>query len=218
MKHFFVFICVCIALLSCSSDIDNPPLPETCYSSPVFDSPLTSTWLTRTYNYMAPCFNPENSNEFAYIRCHFLFQMSSGFELRKHNLSTNDDVFLASIPNTPSHISWNNSGWIYFDSRDNANTGIYKVRDNGQDLTQVIPSANVFWPISSPSGQYLTCYGYSNTSGLIPLVINQSSMQIDTISQEYSPVCWINDTLIFMAPPISIASFIISFKNSSDCP
>ncbi len=99
---------------------------------------------------LRPCFNPRNPDEIVFVR---RLNGSSEDELVKYNLVTkaHQVLFTGAIWSPPS---WGTNGWILIGSSDE---NIYKVKENGDSLTQLTTEGGKFFPMWDPAGDRFAC-------------------------------------------------------------
>lgn len=78
--------------------------------------------------YLAPCFNPENSDEFLYVVYHPNNEVYNK-ELWKYNMATNEKAFITD--NVWYYPKYSLNEWIFFNRY---NEQIWKVKSNGDSL------------------------------------------------------------------------------------
>ncbi len=114
------FLTIVIAFLSCKKD-----------EKIVLATNRNPEYYTEGINNYNPCFNPNNSNEFIYIKKDF---DKGSSELIKYSLLTNLSSVLLSNVTSGCHLSWEKNGWIIYTSDE-----IHKIKDNGDSLI-IIPT------------------------------------------------------------------------------
>lgn len=106
--------------------IDCNCVEDSCEAIPD-DSGIGHNFIVEGAQYFKPCFNPNNSDEFVFIRT----GVSPSPALIKYNLSTQTETILAtSIASNPS---WGRQGWITLPGSNN----IFRIKDDGTDLAQI---------------------------------------------------------------------------------
>lgn len=88
--------------------------------------------------YMAPFFNPNNENEFLYLKRHAYQSLG----LYTFNLLTCQKqlIYTGDIWYVPK---WSENGWIIFSKSDG---NVYKIKSNGEDLTQLTNEGCYHYP------------------------------------------------------------------------
>ncbi len=146
--------------------------------------------------YAYPCFNPNNSNEITYVEANGL----DTTKLYKLNLVTNEkvEIFKGIFHSIPK---WSKKDWIIFGLQD---FNVYKIRSNGDSLTQLTISGNCFGPEWNKEGD-LFIYEEGYTSPVRGIVCEGDGTVIDTIvgGGAYNP-SWKHDSLIAHSNPIEV--------------
>lgn len=91
--------------------------------------------------YSMPYFNPNNSDEIIY---RFADGTSVEFDLIKYDLRTKEKrtIYTGSM----GRPRWGENGWVLFHVNDSLGHNIYKIRDDGNELTPLTTSGNCFFP------------------------------------------------------------------------
>jgi len=171
MKRFYIgfFIVFCAVVSSCRKDPIPPPVTppyngpvlcktqleqisvpannmDTTFSSVGCTSPVYPIVEYSDRNYFEVSFNPENINQFAYVR-----RINTGFaieqELWVHDICSNQSLLIYNGP--LSQLSWTSAGWILFIGADQ----IYRIRPDGSQLNQTSISSTIF--VSNRQGDKL---------------------------------------------------------------
>jgi hypothetical protein len=139
-------------------------LPESPIPYPVKQLP------TQRYS---PCFNPNNGNEFVYVDEDREAKTSM---LIKYNLLSQQQVILLPKVGVVGQPKWGKNGWIVFSSGKN----IYKVKDNGDSLTQLtFEYANQYPDIFGDKILFTRSEGPPGSSGI--KIIDMQGNQIEDI-------------------------------------
>lgn len=192
-----LFALLTFALFSCSGEEPNPPYPppvdgDTCYTYPNIQ---WGQHIEREYNYKRPCFNPSNPDEFAYI---YFRKADNQYELRRHILSTGQDMPVCDVVFATAYIGWSTTGWIYFND---GNYTFWRIRPDGSGLSQFSATGGMFRPSISPSGQYVVLH---QATGNMTIVYDDNGILVDTIDAvHHLDNGWLNDTLLFVLYPYS---------------
>ncbi len=136
MRAVTLFLLVFL-FVTCKRDKPVTPVSD-CQTYTFEDSPFGPEITMADVTYHSPCFNPNNKDEIIYIKNN---NISGKAELRKRNLLTKEDNFLAAawVLNSPR---WHKNGWIVFDY----NYNIYKVKENGDSLTRLTNEGQSYFP------------------------------------------------------------------------
>jgi hypothetical protein len=141
MKNLF-FIFILVFLYSCTEPppSDNNPgvgcsqsQPEPCWGADVHFEQGVS-------NYFSPIYNPNNPNEFMYIRKKFGIGLANfTMTLEKYNFFTETNTVIldsmATNTNKFNTFNWGSGGHVTFEAI--FESQIFKVNDNGLNLTQL---------------------------------------------------------------------------------
>ncbi|WP_159038579.1 TolB-like translocation protein [Brumimicrobium mesophilum] len=163
IKIFLGFTMLC-SILACHKDkpipcVNNDP---DCYSFEQSDSPMTPFYSRDGKQYMAPFFNPNNSDEFVY---HFRDNDLKVFQLVKYNLQTMEKTILQEGDKIAKQPKWSRKGWIAYTRLKGYVEHIIVVKDNGDSLRQFssdlanldpewdLDSENLYWTHSPFLGE-----------------------------------------------------------------
>ena len=94
--------------------------------------------------YWVPCFNPKNNNELTYVE-----EIGDDYYLMAFDRSSGAKRQLAMGVAGYSPPSWGINGWVLFQGQDRQ---IWKVKSNGDSLTQVTHEGKSFYPDWDPDG------------------------------------------------------------------
>ncbi len=170
MSNRILIACIGIVLLAaCERDLPVP-VEDGCYSFGTSSSPFGFQYSYPQYLYREPCFNPQNNDEFVYVREDKL--NGSATEMRKHRISTQtDNLLVANVWGIPD---WHANGWILFRRTDNQ---IWKIKANGDSLTQLtFVGINLGPRWNSVGDQFV----YSSDN--LTIVATAQGVPLDTIS------------------------------------
>lgn len=136
--------------------------------------------LVGNYSVLRPCFNPRNQDEIVFVR-HLVG--GSEDELVKYNLSTKDHqvLFTGAVYGIPS---WGSNGWILVGSSDE---NIYKVKENGDSLTQLTTEGGKFYPKWDPAGERFACM---NIGQARVIFYDSRGMPLDSLFHVRIGVSW----------------------------
>jgi hypothetical protein len=143
-----------LGLVSCRKD-KTPPIhlgeDSECYTFPML---LQSYFVSETFMFKQPCFNPNNQNEFVY---HFQDYSQNSFQLVKYNISTKQKTVLYQSKNHKiwGQPKWSKKGWIAFTRTSGYVDHIFIVKENGDSLKQFTTSTANYYPAWDPTGEYL---------------------------------------------------------------
>lgn len=148
MKKRIIFISALwlVVFISCKKD---PPINSDCYEIPP-NSPanfICCGWDIEQpqYGYQQPCFNPNNNDEFVFVREDFINRQSN---LMKYNMASSELIGLTN-KKVLYQPSFSTKGWIAFNSSDKQ---IWKIKENGDSLTRITHGDENWYPDWSPNG------------------------------------------------------------------
>lgn len=146
-----IYILLLFGFLACNKDEVNPVEEDECEP---FDLPETgsTTFGKERFEYKAPHFNPNNSNEFIY---HFRDNELNEYHLLKYNLQTQQKTFIVESGKIARQPKWGSKGWIAYTHHIGYVDHIYIVKDNGDSLMQFTENTANFDPAWSASGDVL---------------------------------------------------------------
>lgn len=144
------------------------------------DSPIGWEFTSKGASYRFPCFNPNNSDEFVYC-----VTQSGITNLISYNRQSGEKTILLTY-NLYRPALWGTNGWILL----NPGNQIWKIRDNGDSLTQLTSVGNHYYPswnfdytkfVCEFNNIGLTQDFYSGATDLIQYPIKAGS-------------CWLNES------------------------
>lgn len=158
-----------VLLATCRKDAPVP-VEDGCYSFGTSSSPFGFQYAYPRYLYREPCFNPQNSDEFVYVREDK--QNNSATQMRRHVISNHiDDSLVADVWGVPD---WHANGWILFRRTDNQ---IWKIKANGDSLTQLTFTGINLGPRWNTAGDRIA-YASDNWT----IIASAQGLPIDTIT------------------------------------
>ncbi len=185
-----------IQISSCISDFTeiainevNITLPPLCPTGRWYENepPLNA------YNYYSPVFNPNNSNQIAYIRFDTLapYQLEGALELHTFDFCTGEISIINKDSIVSYTVDWSRKDWLIYRKwfKD-----IYKVKSNGQSKTKIIDtnfslSANQI-PVWNGSG---SCFAWAGDEWLAYTldggikcnftIFDENGVRLDTICE-----------------------------------
>lgn len=84
--------------------------------------------------FKAPCFNPNNADEFIYVYTNYNNSSLNG--LYKYTISTHEKQKITSIV-TSFPPKWGKNNWILFIKSNGDNREVYRIKSNGDSITQI---------------------------------------------------------------------------------
>jgi Tol biopolymer transport system component len=129
------------------------------------------------FQYRYPQFNPSNPDELVFVKQHF---QENIHQLIKYNLKTKKQTILVDGMHIISEPSWSSSGWIAFSTMPSLH--LYRIRDDGSQLTLVSDISMSWLPSWSPEGNYLYFAQQTNVSHHTRFVrLNIQTNALDTL-------------------------------------
>jgi hypothetical protein len=170
---------ITLGFITCKKDKTNPVEDDEC---PPFDLPdyQPITFGYERFQYKAPHFNPNNSNEFIY---HYRDNEQNEYQLYKYNLQTHQKTLVAESGKIWGQPRWSSKGWIAYAHHISYVDYIFIVKDNGDSLSQITSSTSNLSPFWSEDGSQLF-WTYSPDLGSYWYLLrkNMTSLVVDTVS------------------------------------
>lgn len=174
MKHQIFFLILSLTFLQCTKD--NLGGNKACTSHENLTDMQGRLLFDISYplNEMA-YFNPNNSDEIIYRHDDGI---TSEFDLVKYNLVSKEKevIYRGVFTNRPR---WGKNDWILLNIQDSLGYNIYKIRDDGSDLTPLTISGNCFnpkWDINSEK----FIYQFAFTTPTKSILMNEYGVFLDT--------------------------------------
>lgn len=156
-----------------TTEVDSGIICEDFPVSPEIGFVYTSTGP----QYKAPCFNPNNSNEFVFIRTGI-----SGTELVKYDIIQGVESVLTSSASIITQPQWGSQGWIIFNVFGNT---IWKIHESGSGLEQIVDFPSLRPCFDNTGGNFISMAGDANlTVGYRP-IFDLSGNLVDSIYSGY---------------------------------
>ena len=124
ISTFFLPVFFTVILLSCKKEIGGEPC-EVCMEIPTDN--------VRSFQNLAdyqqfPCFNPNNSNEFIFVR-----RLGKETQIEKYDIiQKKSTILIKGIKVAGSPPKWSKNGWIVFTTLPELQA--YLIKDDGTDL------------------------------------------------------------------------------------
>lgn len=128
------YILLLFGLFACSKDKVSPL--ENSLDCEPFDLPdagVTTIGKER-FEYKAPYFNPNNSNEFIY---HYRDNEQQEYLLYKYDLQTQQKTLVAESGKIWGQPKWSSNGWIAYTHHISYVDHIFIVKENGDSQSQI---------------------------------------------------------------------------------
>lgn len=192
------------SLFSCEKDL--PPSEECPIYIEGWDNIFQSTFITRQYDFRTPVFNPNNPNEFAYIR--YPVGAVYNYELRKHNLSTNADVLITNVYYCGFKLSWSQSDWILFNQTP---YDVWKIKSDGSTPLIQLTSSSALNPAWKPDGSRFVYW-----TGGIGVIADNNGNPVDTINTTSNHYSWSYTNNILHTKHYGSATYITKYDVTND--
>lgn len=201
MKKIYILGLSTVLLIACSKEQESNITDKYC--SPQETGPTIPPYDRVGFGYKYvnilennsyyPCVNPLNPNEFVYV---LSYAERSG--LYKYDiLSKTSTQILKFVPNNyiayPStYVRWSRKGWLIFIDLYN---NVYKIKDNGDSLTQLTFKGNDWNPEWNKEGTLFCTHHYSaSIKKHFNIIRNEQGKEVDTIKYD-------DNAEVFSAPP-----------------
>jgi hypothetical protein len=175
-NNFLIILSITFLFSSCKKDkmvSENISPKNDCMDFIVREGPSIDVIYHDTFQFKKPHFNPNNPNEFVY---YYIDYESKKHQLLKYNILTKEKLMLADNVKIISHPKWSKKGWIAFDNLD---YNIWKVKDDGSNLTKVTNNTTNLYPVWDASGERLI-YQYAKVLASHPTYILSVNSDNDT--------------------------------------
>lgn len=177
LMSILVFSCI----YSCTYHDTNEPIDciyevtDSCDLPDISIGPFgTTMYEYDSVMYYAPCFNPNNSNEFVYIEERpYVFKS----DLYTYNMLTGEKKYLSE--GADYFPKWSKNNWIIF----NRGSQLWKIKSTGDSLMLLLSNGEYYDAEVSPSGEKIICRGYGDYYKTIVCDINGNIL--DTLIDEY---------------------------------
>jgi len=150
---------------------------DSCYTFP----PSGPIGYNETYEdtmYLNPFSNPNNPNQFVYAKHIENNSFPKSKELWKFDISTGEHSFVTDITSYQFRVgAWGESDWILLNS---LSLNIWKVKPNGDSLTQITFDGGMYYPYWINNGTQIIC---STTGAFGKRILDIEGQIIDTIEQ-----------------------------------
>ncbi|MBW7868848.1 MAG: hypothetical protein H3C31_11030 [Brumimicrobium sp.] len=169
--RIIIFILIIVGFAACRKDKPYPSLIDNknCESFDIVLPPQTY-FTNGRYQYKAPCFNPNNSNEFIF---HYRDNEIHKFQLFKYNIQTKQKILIAESGKIYGQPKWSKKGWIAYTHTSGYVDHIYVVKENGDSLTQFTDNVANHSPAWDSSGDKLY-WSYSPVLGIPYYFLSQN--------------------------------------------
>jgi hypothetical protein len=178
-NRVIIFVMLFIVFFSCRKDpkivIEKPSVTAVdtndliCEPLPPDTGYGITEYITEPTLPDCPTFNPYNSDEIIYVSQSI---NPYSYKLIKFNLNTfQHDVILNKSGIVISQLDWSRKNWIFFSERINSTFSVYKIKSNGDSLTQInFPNSygqRFLAPQWNYSGNKFICFKYPASYSII---------------------------------------------------
>ncbi len=146
---------LCVVAISCKkTSCTTEPIvhDNSCLEYPELDSSGITFFTNERFQYLKPCFNPNDPNEIIF---NFRDLASNKNQLVKFNALTGIKTVLVENVVCVTQPKWSRKGWIAFDQNSNSIGQIYIVKESGGSLTQRTFNGANYGPNWDASGDNL---------------------------------------------------------------
>jgi len=201
MKELIIILFVAVIYVSCRLDVpvpyecpcNNPS--DSCADLPLPSVPSTGWWFVGdTSNVIGAKFNPNNDDEFLYS----WLNKSGGAELTKYNMVTHEKKVI--YTGRTQDQQWGRKGWLLL----NINRQIYKIKDNGDSLTQLTFADENYYPTWNNEGDRFIAsrivhmsIGGHNTAYGFSIIYDIKGNPLDSITRGFSGAKWQDSLIIY---------------------
>ena len=126
-----------------------------------------------SYNY--PCFNPRNPREIVYYWVER--NNLTNYGLYTANLDTNQRRFIRLGNEFGLQVRWGSTGWLAL----SMGSQVWKLKANGDSLTQLTFGTPHYQPQWSPDGQRLVCHESDSPGGPL-IIIDKNGRKLATLN------------------------------------
>ena len=173
MKNCFLLLLLASATVfqGCKKDDEEPikieePVVEEGCDFAVEECPFGASFAPVGAEYLFPCFNPSDPNEFLYVKNDF----SNSLSIHKYNLLTKQNTLIVANVYPLHQPDWSRTGWIVFSDMD---WKVWKVRDNGTGLQRITSGVDDQRPVFNPAGdKIIYCRDSDGDSKMLIIDIN----------------------------------------------
>jgi hypothetical protein len=181
-----------VVLPACRKDhiMDLPGGTGDCIPTPAPGSLLGWNFIVPQHVVNGPRFNPNDGDEIVFVERPYGSQTE--FRLWRYRFSSNtlEQVLSGSnLVNMHYPVDWGSNDWFLLNLRSSGGAeNIFKIRSNGDSLTQLTFTSMNFNPHWSPEG---IAFGYQHQSGITyPIIMDLGTNATDTVPGSFATTCW----------------------------
>lgn len=208
---FFFALSVALVLSQCKQYVEECEECKDFVFSDNGGAIIPSIVHAQNENY-APCFNPNNGNEFVYVR-----KQGTASSLVKYNLVTKQSTILLPNQKIVGRPIWGKNGKVVFSGND---LQIYVVDETGTNLTKLTTVYLNNYPSFIDSTRIFINAGASQPSETGNKIIDINGNRLDSIfAEDYGGTIWMNaaSSTGMIAGDLHVASgyYLITFNPSN---
>ena len=154
MKYFYAISALALATLlaGCAHSKEEAVVPPCdCPALPVQANGVGPWYTGPALTYDLPCFNPNNQREIVYYKGET--NNLTNYGLYTANLDTHQQHFIHLGNDFYMQVRWGSTGWLALSK----NNQVWKMKANGDSLTQLTFGTPHYMPQWSPDGQRIVC-------------------------------------------------------------
>ncbi len=190
----FIYFSLLVGFVSCKKDkvglaqIEDQVTSECdCVPVPPFQAGTFDQYFVDSINHMKPLFSPNNDNIILYTD----YAENGKVNMYTYDLLTGSRTLVFHGDVAPNLYDWSTTDWILFTR--SSDHQIWKIRPNGDSLTQVTHGGQYFSPTCNLSGdKFIAYHGYYESS-LPSEIWSLDGELIDSISWVHSNGSWKNE-------------------------
>ncbi|MCF8429923.1 MAG: hypothetical protein K9G64_07295 [Bacteroidia bacterium] len=189
LKFFYLALLLFVFACEKDSNIEQPIINSHCipqengpiipkYKGPGFGFEIVHL---DSFNYTVPYSNPNNKNEFVYFVYDYKLNNSGIYIyniLTKQKSLVLETDLRAKKRYPQSDIRWSRKGWLIFADFDN---NIYKIKPNGDSLTQLTYSRSNFVPEWNLEGTKFCIEHISKSNKYYTLICDENGNNLDSL-------------------------------------
>jgi hypothetical protein len=153
LKSSTLFLIILIMVSGCRKDPESPIIVTDCQDFPA-SSEFGWSYIKLGDQFLAPCYNPNNSNEFLFLK---ETEGVSYPSLYIYDIVNATQTLLCDSQFIISQPQWGKNGWIVFGTFEGGQR-IWKIHEEGYGLEEITDFQSVD-PVISPDGNRFICMG-----------------------------------------------------------
>ena len=213
---YISYVILCISVSSCKKSeplilpIVNVEEADSCYCKPLLEQEISfgcgscDTDFDETY-LGSPIINPNNSDELIYLDNQY-----PNSRMMFYNIQTHEKRVLVN-ENVASNFSWSKKDWVLFQR--SADFNLYKVKSNGDSLTQLTYGGKWFHGQWNHEGNKFIVYRKFNSISK-SFIMNEQGMVIDSLTNWQHRSGYWSHPLYYLGELTSLIA-VINIENKS---